>query len=404
MLDERLEYTQYSHMSFEDFSEDKVKGKNKLNCRLKYGTLIADKCSGLDRAMTTVARYYIYDMCDGKFNAGDTKEFLKSWCGFRYDANVMGTDSLNHWLIKYIINVFLYRRLDKLELASMELGLNDDQNEQFRQMKDYIQSCSRENHYDLRCLVDIYDKTIREIVDSLLAEKKIKEGNTKNLSSEISIKLKECLIQINKICEFLSKWNLKAAQFGQELFSAICSPAVNALNDYRKITYDRIIANALELGKLKTYYLVCNENIDPFSDIIRATVPNSKKADKNSLRIMKLSDADRDCILKMTAAYLLGRKNDNQEWVAINQIDMVNWLTTTKFNIKKYYITHNKDDIPIFDSIVIGNEATKGTHGNVAKIKIVSEWVKRFSIAEKEETKERIIFIDQGAGLPLEKG
>ena len=96
MLNEILEFEQYTKRPI-------TEGKG----RLKYVTLLKEKLGGIERAMTVIARHYIFDGKSGnKFNAEEeekVREILKAWCGFNTAVEVDEKD----WLKNYIKDILI---------------------------------------------------------------------------------------------------------------------------------------------------------------------------------------------------------------------------------------------------------------------------------------------------------
>ena len=77
LLNEIGEYEQYT-LSIEELLSCK-------NRRLERYNLIKNALSGLERAMTIIARHFIFGTSVG-FNEFELREILKAWCGFKHEA------------------------------------------------------------------------------------------------------------------------------------------------------------------------------------------------------------------------------------------------------------------------------------------------------------------------------
>lgn len=93
MLNEIGEYEQYT-LSPEEIAACR-------NRRLKQYTLIKQKFGGLERAMTIIARHFIFDTPVG-FNEKEVREILKAWCGFNHEAKTILPEHFYGWLNNYI--------------------------------------------------------------------------------------------------------------------------------------------------------------------------------------------------------------------------------------------------------------------------------------------------------------
>jgi len=291
------------------------------NLRLKYYTLIKKELSGLERAMTIIARHFIFDTPVG-FNEDELREILKAWCGFKHEAKTSLPEHFDGLLICYISH------FQPLPVA-----------------KDFNSA---------------YDDVPEEI-----------KSNTD---------------KIKNVLKTLQKLRNKDNLFKNNYFDSLTSKDDNL---FRAITYDKIIANALLMGKLRRYYLVCDE--EPFME---------KKVLKKDGR--KFSEED--IVLKMTAEYLLSNRNHKQEFIVTNNADMINWLlsSTKSEDLSKkresYILAETNEKI--FETRKVGK--------NVIKVKVNPEWVRHFRLIEDgsddlDAKLGRIFFSDAGSSELLRK-
>ena len=362
MLNELKEFEQYT-MGVDAF-------KNPADRRLKYGTFVKKPLSGLERAMTIIARWYIFknDNAVQNFNEDDVKEVLKAWCGFEIKKDVLGDSPVNGWLNRYIRCLFLQEALCVFNKKIDSLPLDTSGRTEL-----------------MEALKEI---NINDDAGKLCDNNVILEQTVKNLfDPEIAKAIKNNLSEIKLIVNLLDKLNNKNKYFSRSVYSIDYKKD----NDYKAITYERIIANAFHLGKLKQYYLLCIT--DPFEkDFIK----------KQTKTKTKMLDSDKDLILRITALYLLQKLNTVQEYVYFNQTDLANWLLKKadpdKFELKKYKFT--TVDEPIFNIVTI--------NGNVTKLKIHSKWVEMFKLVEaddidKPENRGLIFYSDEGSGYYLQR-
>lgn len=351
MLNEIGEYEQYT------LSPDEMNRCPQL--RLKYITLIKREFSGLERALTIVARHFLFD----KTEMRDEKtvcEILKAWCGFNNEADFLPSH-FNGWLPNYICCAFISKRLKICFEKASELDME-------------IQSS----------FMDLIKKTpvkyeFMKIRESVEAWENFKVNNGEALK-----KIGNEPTQILASLKALVKLSQKNKQFSKSLFGSLTG---RGDIPFRAITYDRIIANALLAGKLRRYYLVCDEEMFQSKKILKDT--------------KKLSTGDRDMILKMTADYLLQKRNNAQMFVETNDSNMVNWLASSRkaenFNRESYILTSTAENIFEVDRINLGGI-------NALKIKMNPEWTKRFSLVEDDGSEKdlgRIFFSDSGFAAPL---
>ena len=370
MLNENKEFEQYS------FNLDAP--INKGNCRLKYATL-TQSLSGRERAMIIVARWYIFENEPERkaFNEDDVKSFLASWCGFNDDSNNVEYKHLDKWFIRYIRNAFLKGCLEEC-----------------------IVEYTTKNHMK----TEVY-----KLLKTISADDEI--GVLERKCNEIEHQIGEFeknsnLAKLNKVKECLSYVYSNSPKSPKNIFSNTMFPKEPKTdNDFKNTYYDRIIANALHSGRLEQYYLVCD--IDPFknNNIVA-------KARNNGTATPKLLPNDKDLLLKITAYYLLQKKNliHGQEFVLFNKTDLINWLVASdpkldNDNLKKYILFNTLDTLIITKSLTVD----KNKKPNITKLKLHSDWVKHFKIVksydiDKLENRGLIIYSDLGSGFLLEAG
>ena len=325
MLNEIGEYKQYT-LSPEELAACK-------NRRLKQYTLIKQKFGGLERAMTIIARHFIFKTSVVDFDEKaekELREILKAWCGFKHEAKTSLPEHFEGWLNNYI-RIFLSEKVQS-----------------------YLDA--EKNPTDLKSAIENI-----------------------SLNNAPTAEIKNLLGALDK----LSKKN---TIFSKSLFGGL-----DAKGDtpFRAITYDKVIANALLAGKLRRYYLVCDEELF-----------QTKKIFKSDKRDKKLSAKDKDMVLKMTAEYLLQRRYTSQEFVATNNANIINWLSvpekSERLAIKRGNYLLAETEEKIFE---IGDEI-EGL--GVTKIKLCHEWKKHFSLVEDDDNLDsklgRIFFSDIGSG------
>ena len=360
MLNELAEYDQYTSpaVGFE-------------NHRLKYFTLIKKNFSGLERALTIIARRHIFGDSDEpqNFDAAQIKNLLQAWCGFDFDDKDKASRPLANRLPEYIRANFLCSRLEICKDRATKLL------DAKRQAKviDCLNGLSSTN--SLEELSTAFKTLTENIDDTPLRE---------------SCKLE--LAQVEKIIAALQELRDKAQYFGKGVFGVYTS---EGKNDYRTINYERVIANALLLGKLRRYYLFCAG--DPFEDFEIKKFTDAKPTGK------KLLAANEDLILKLTATRLLKGLQSSQQFVPLNSMNLINWLwKDTKpenFELEQFRLVRAKEKL--FEVRHVGGL-------KVNKVRVNPLWLKNFWLAEENELGERenqgrIFFSDAGKAVPLKK-
>lgn len=353
LLNEIGEYEQYT-----------LPPENFVACpqfRLKYMTLIKREFSGLERALTIVARHFLFDETERR----DEKavcEILKAWCGFKNEATALPVH-FNGWLPNYICRAFLAERLNSCseKISDLDLELQASLTELIK---------NTPVRYDF--------EKIRDSVEAWENFKATRGDALKKIGNEPT--------QILALLKALVKLSQKNKQFSKSVFGSL-----TAKDDipFRAITYGRIIANALLAGKLRRYYLVCDEEMFQTKKILKGT--------------KKLLSSDRDMILKMMAEYLLQRRNTTQLFVETNDSNMVNWLAGSRkaenFDCESYVLAES--DEKIFEVIKINLGGI-----NAIKINLNSEWTRHFRLVEdgSDEDFGRIFFSDSSFAEPLAEG
>lgn len=338
MLNEIGEYEQYI-LSPEEIATCK-------NRRLKHYTLIKKDSGGLERVMTIIARHFIFDTPVGS-NEDELREILKAWCGFNHEAKTDLPEHFDGWLNRYI-HILLFEKIQSCL-----------DNEKFpNELKSVIKTILSDQNFGVKEFLAV-----------------LKDFNS--IYGDVPSKIKDAIRQIKNLLEALDELPNKNRTFSRNLFD----------NDkYRAITYDKVIANAFLAGKLRRYYLACDEDLFETNRILKT---DGKK----------FSAKDKDMVLKMTAEYFLQSRNTTQEFIVTNNADMTNWLLgavkSEELSKKRkiYMLTETNEEI--FETSTIAGI-------NVIKVKLNPEWAKHFRLIEDGSTDldakwGRIFFSDTGS-------
>ncbi|MBR0261265.1 MAG: hypothetical protein IJQ85_05675 [Selenomonadaceae bacterium] len=343
MLNEIGEYEQYT-LSPEELLACK-------NRRLKHCN-IKNSFSGLERVMTTITRHFIFDTPVGS-NENELREILKAWCGFNHEAKTILPEHFDGWLKNYIKRVLAF----ETACACFEYERFPDD------LKTVIEKFLAGRDFDIKESLAILE-------------------NLEFTNDDVPRKIKDNTGKFKNLLEALDELPDKDKNFSKNLFGSL-----DAKGDtpFRAITYDRIIANALLAGKLRCYCLACDEELFETRIILK--------------KGKKLSAKDKDVVLKMTAEYLLQRRNSNQEFIVTNNANMMNWLAGEKPDCSKrenYAFAKTKEKL--FEIIKI-----EGI--NATKVKLHPEWARHFRLIEDgiDEKWGRIFFSDNGSSEPLQE-
>jgi hypothetical protein len=175
-------------------------------------------------------------------------------------------------------------------------------------------------------------------------------------------------------------------------------------NDYNKITYDGIIADALEQGKLRRYYLVGDE--------LKEDSLQKKTSKKNPAKLGKDKDKVVGRCLKFTAAILLNGQNQlymenipvYERFVPLTWVDIMNWNDIDGYNKDNPYEKIYYKGEPLFKK-----NDTKTQ--NAVAFKLSEAWMQDHNwriVAEdeltEEDRKKGNFYSDPGTGEGLEKG
>ena len=397
MLDEIKEFNEYLY----DIMNDPDPAR-----RIKYNTLMKrqkDKngvkiCSfdGLDRFLTTITRGILFgiDSPEQSEKSLSKAEIMRAfsvsgqklWMGAKkniYDftevqasAEIENTyEYISGWLESYMRNILLRSKIEETRSALQKLEIEE--------------SLAIELERDLTGVMLEPDpakaeKTAVHIVE-LCRENKVKLHNT---PEECILTILQCMQNIPAKCRSL----------GNEM---------NGTSGYKVLTYKSVAMRANQMKALKRYAMCCRSPY--FEDIVKKT------EDKNCVKtkIYKISEKDKDKILKMTAACLLemnrlpGSHRNKLFPVAVNYIDITNWTVTSGILQGTHFrnFIYNKE--PLFETDARG----KGENGsgNQAVAKINEAWYEKcewnlLDISQGEEPIEEYLAMHPGYQVYLDAG
>ena len=370
MLNEVIEYEQYT-MDFEV-------SKKIEDCRLKYFRLIKKDFAGIERALTIVARGYIFDH-KRPFSEYYTKEALKAWCGFEYDTETPDIENLKNWLpqyIKHMMCLYIEECLSKLN--------GKGGNKKFIPLEMTLKNFTTCN---LTCDMDKEIEVLKQSENTIKDYPDLKKD-------KVNVKL----VQIRECYEALKALDKKSEIWSRDIYSF----SQGNSNSIKGISFESIIADALLKGKLERYYLM--SDINPFmSGMIEKPKGERYKMLPAEPRLEKDKN-EKDRILKITAVYLLQKLGLEQEYVFFNKTDTSNWLTELKQELDSkelqcYKLSRIHEDVFLFNTI--GN--------NIIKLRLHPEWRKHFKIIksseiDKPENKGLIFYGDFGSSQFLQEG
>lgn len=340
MLDEILEYRQYS------LDIDSLKVDENLKNpegRLKRRTLITNDFSGLNRALTVIARHFLFEVyVNDSDRIEKTKDALKSWMGHKKPPEDADEEvhALYRWLPEYAEKVLLAFSLRTLKKEVQKSSLSQTDKFSLEDLSDGI----------------FYAETPEEKVQ--LANRLLESLEDLSFTPKNSVHK----AVFNSAC-FLKQLS------GRRSFNRSGYADMGEANDFNAISYDKVIGNALRAGVLKKYYLACD----------RDCLSMTEKRDP----FAKMKTNDRDVVLKMTACCMLQLSKKGKRCVEqtravhINQSDFINWLILQKC-YKEHLIRYYYKNEVLFEHVTlsgwsVGDENKKGT--NVKKIRLNQKWL-----------------------------
>ena len=412
MLNEIREFEQYTYPLDTEHPSIRLKHKN-----------ICNELSGTARAMTIIARKSIFDH-DGPDRIGRAKNDLQVWCGDPKGKPEKASDGIVFsWLPDYIVKHLGEEKALKFEdYLETETGLKafprfSEVCSLFKDIHDnfnidtYREKDSRKELMDKAKKLSLYCKELGEPKDP--GDKSRKDKPQRDKTSK-------AYAPVYRILKALNTLNGRYGRQGynKKIFDAKMDRSEK--NDFKKITYDKIIADAVVQGPLARYYLVCEK--ENFSDIEYVTITKDKitkeikitrsepfrerKKKKGKYEWSVPTKNKADLIMKSVAAFLLEQRFRNTADsyagpVPINKTDIANWLagSTGTEAINQFEINGKK----LFSSEEIDN---------VVAVDIDNEWMKSCGwkvIPENEldqylsEHQDAVFFSDPGAGEFLQK-
>ena len=392
MLNEKKEFEQYTYPLEVE----------RPDTRLKHKTL-CNELSGTARAMTIIARkcYFGHECPD---RIGYTQNTLQVWCGDpKGKPQEVSEGIVFGWLPEYMVKILGENKAIAFEDYLMEEpGLNA--------LPRYQEICAMfrdvHEHFNMDSFRD-------------KGQQKAMVNNAKLLyllCKELGADQKQRLKTVNKyasVYRILNALNALQGRYGSRGYNRRMynsNPDRNEKNDYKKIMYEKIIADAITAGPLRRYYLVCEH--DGFSEISFRSKKKTgypfkeKKAGSGKNEWSAPVMAKADLIMKTVSAFLLEQefRNSNHLYegvVPVNLTDISNWLAGSSgtSSLDSFYI----DSRPLFVSEAIDN---------VASIGIDPQWMSLCGwkiVLEKELDKylgdhpDASFYSDYGAGRYLEK-
>ncbi|MBR1853381.1 MAG: hypothetical protein IJ794_09615 [Lachnospiraceae bacterium] len=134
---------------------------------------------------------------------------------------------------------------------------------------------------------------------------------------------------INRVKDPINKKEVKEQESKRKSAEQLLQTTLNGANGFAGKDYEDRIADALNQGFLRRYYLCCKEDCDPE----RLWEKVLYRTDKHVYRLADLKTEKRrkqkhqDAILKLTAGYLLAGGGVDRAYCPVSMVDVVNWMT-----------------------------------------------------------------------------
>ena len=380
MLDEKLEYEQYTF--------DLSGSDGKTVTRIKYNPLVRNELAGLSRPLTVIARHFlslepqITNMHDREIADRKLIHALKVWCGFEKpeisDDNEV--KKLYGWLPGYmrrLMTAAQYKVAPGIHTIDIDLSGSSS-------FRDYINN--------LTCA-----KTDEEYISLC---KEIRQIYPDNEELGMANNIAKTLMLLKKKDKEWSESQIM--EQGSNKDGGKESNTSKPKNSMNRITYEKIIGNAIRRGPLETYYLGCRKNL--IKECINI---------KSNGTTGTLTKNQRDYILKQTANCMLKMTHfgacqvTNSIYVAVNDTDLVNWSLLAKMEVRRHFYYRGKPLFPEINETELGSAQKK----NFLQIRLNQEWLDDCGwciLKGFDEIKEfykkypkGTVFKDQGAGLLL---
>lgn len=374
MLDEILEYQQYSF---------DLKNHDKQVCRLKRSRLISSQMSGLGRAMTIIARHFLFDVYGNDSQMkGKTIDVLKAWLGHKRPADSMPEARvLYRWLPEYVEKNFLAESLEDLEKFIQMGKLKEDDQSKLNKLIDQLRTDEKSPAEKKAAAVEL---------EQLCENLKFIPENKSVHKSIVKIE--------NFLCSLAYRRSFNLSGYADS----------GKANDVNAINYDRVLGNARRAGSLKKYYLACDRFL--MDDI---TMDSGRR----------LKESDWDLVLKMTACCMLELSRKGKEKVlrtkavCVNESDFIDWLMLEKNCGKSKLLQFRYHGETLFEHPSFSGDENRKMQKkgiNTKKIRLAQRWLEDSGfeiLCDDPETNviqnylnlhpEGRVFVDNGSGKQM---
>lgn len=354
MLNEIKEYEQYTYPL--DVKPPTIRLKHKTLC---------NELSGTARAMTIIARKSIFEHA-GLERINQTKNDLQVWCGdTKGNLDKVSEGIVFAWLPEYMIKYLGEEKALNFRNYLMTESCLET-------IPRYSEVCSLFKELHANFNIDTFREkdSWKQLMDKAkqlrLYCKELGEDETQRKKTSGSY------APVYRVINALNILNGRYGTNGYNKGLFNDNPDRTEKNDFKKIMYDKIIADAITAGPLKRYYLICKK-----SDFSHISVQTEKKTSypfteskKDDGKWSSPTKKKADLIMKAVAAFLLEQESRDAEdlyegFVPVNLTDIANWLAgSTGTDMLKSFGIESR---PLF---------TFDAVDNVAAIRIDVKWMK----------------------------
>ena len=182
-----------------------------------------------------------------------------------------------------------------------------------------------------------------------------------------------------------------------KFFKEQCSKPLYDLSgkdNLNHILFEKIKASALQKGPLHNYVLLAKE--DFFKD--KNTIVKRKSPDNATY---KLSNTERNYLMRLTAVYLMERKYSNNcaSSIHIVKSEILNWEFCGELSYDEFWFS---------DDLTAVNQSIK-VNNSIYKTRFSDKWINNFCIVDYNEVNTKkadgfvLQYVDKGPGIDFEK-
>ena len=160
----------------------------------------------------------------------------------------------------------------------------------------------------------------------------------------------------------------------------LCKVISDSSTNINQILFTTVIADALESGPLKKYYLLCKEDFFQKQNPLVQAEDTSSKLKKRRISKVRCGGS-KDYLLKLTAMYLQNRI-DESKTTCIKKADLMNWWSVSGDIPSKlfYCVRESNEQFLIFKEIPIPNI-------KLVKFEFDPKWINNYKLIDVTNAK-----------------